>query len=130
MGYMKHKVRNKARVEGSIAERYVEEEMLNFCSFYFDSKINTVHNQLQRNEVICGQHEDHELEVFTYPVSITGKPTNKYLTDDEQLLAEQYVLFNSPEVQPYIQEYETHIKENQPNTTPEELERLLKVEFK
>ena len=33
MGFMKQKVRNKARAEGSIAERYIEEEMLNSAHF-------------------------------------------------------------------------------------------------
>ncbi|XP_074324318.1 uncharacterized protein LOC141661233 [Apium graveolens] len=44
-------VKNKACVEGSMAERYIEEELTNFCSLYFESDVATLHNRLQRNDV-------------------------------------------------------------------------------
>jgi hypothetical protein len=36
MGILKHFVRNKARSEGSIAESYVIESVINFCVDYMD----------------------------------------------------------------------------------------------
>ncbi|XP_063946088.1 uncharacterized protein LOC108212435 [Daucus carota subsp. sativus] len=50
-GKMKHKVGNKARVEGSIAEKYIYEELTHFCSMYFESEVDTVHNMLGHNMV-------------------------------------------------------------------------------
>ncbi|XP_074323310.1 uncharacterized protein LOC141660243 [Apium graveolens] len=35
---LKLKVGNKARAEGSMAQRYIEEECVHFCTLYFDSK--------------------------------------------------------------------------------------------
>ncbi|KAL8105144.1 hypothetical protein AgCh_029075 [Apium graveolens] len=48
---LKLKVKNKAWVEGSMAERYIEEEVVHFYELYFESKDETVHNRLRRNEV-------------------------------------------------------------------------------
>ncbi|XP_074342343.1 uncharacterized protein LOC141679868 [Apium graveolens] len=48
---LKMKVKNKARPEGSMAERYIEEESVHFCSLYFEEKFKTVHNKLRCNEV-------------------------------------------------------------------------------
>lgn len=41
-------VRNRAALEGSIAESYLADEMLTFCSKYLESA-PTVHNRPQRN---------------------------------------------------------------------------------
>ncbi|GJS58859.1 hypothetical protein Tco_0653643 [Tanacetum coccineum] len=42
MKKLKKYVRNKAKPEGSIAEGYVAEEALNFCSYYFQAAMNDV----------------------------------------------------------------------------------------
>lgn len=47
---LKQKIGNKARVDSSIAEQYMEEEAFNIYSFYFAS--NSVHNKVCRNEVL------------------------------------------------------------------------------
>jgi hypothetical protein len=39
---IKNKVRNKARVEGSIVEAYLVEEATNFLSLYFRSNVHSV----------------------------------------------------------------------------------------
>ena len=100
LGKLKQKVGNKARVEGSIAERYMEEEILNICSFYFAS--DTIHNKVRRNEVLFDVQNSENLEVFKYPIQSLGKERTRYMNDDERELAEEYVLLNSPEVQPYL----------------------------
>ena len=99
-GKLKQKVGNKARVEGSIAERYMEEEILNIFSFYFAS--DTIHNKVRRNEVLFDVQNSENLEVFKYPIQSLGKEGTRYMSDDERELAEEYVLLNSPEVQPYL----------------------------
>nr|XP_017221555.1 PREDICTED: uncharacterized protein LOC108198305 [Daucus carota subsp. sativus] len=123
--FMKDKIKNKARVEGSIAEKYVEEETVNFCSYYFKSNVGTVHNTVGRNEVAVEKQDDSILEVFRYPIECLGKHVVRYLDDDEYFIAEYYVLLNMPEVQPYIREYASYT-----GATPEELESLLKTNFK
>jgi hypothetical protein len=46
--HFKFMVRNKAAPEGSIAEGYIANELVTFCSMYLEST-STVHNRLQRN---------------------------------------------------------------------------------
>lgn len=37
LGILKQNIGNKEQVESSIVGRYMEEEIINFCSFYFAS---------------------------------------------------------------------------------------------
>ncbi|GJY97245.1 hypothetical protein Tco_0514155 [Tanacetum coccineum] len=50
MKKLKNYVRNKAKPEGSIAEGYVAEEALTFCSRYLKDDVETRFNRLGRNE--------------------------------------------------------------------------------
>ena len=50
MHELKMKVRNKAKVEGSIAEAYIMEEISNFCSMYFEPEIQTRRTRPPRND--------------------------------------------------------------------------------
>ncbi|KAK1369298.1 hypothetical protein POM88_035390 [Heracleum sosnowskyi] len=52
------------------------------------------------------------------------------MDDDERLLAEEYVLLNSPEVQPYLKRYQNHVMRQRPETTPQDLDRIVKTRFK
>ena len=99
---LKLKVKNKARAEGSMAERYIEEECVHFVSLYFDSKVKTVHNQLRRNEAPQKFHDPNLLEVYTYPTHPSLRSKDRILSDDEHKLVTYYVLINSPEVGKYL----------------------------
>ncbi|KAL6564989.1 hypothetical protein OROMI_016439 [Orobanche minor] len=51
LGSLKPHVRNRNRPEGSMAEGYIAEECLNFCSHYLADYVGTKFNRLSRNEV-------------------------------------------------------------------------------
>ena len=63
---------NKARIEGSIAEKYIYEELTHFFSMYFESEVDTVHNMLGRNMVDDRSRDQEKLLAFTYPVQLLG----------------------------------------------------------
>ncbi|XP_074326587.1 uncharacterized protein LOC141664530 [Apium graveolens] len=128
LGKLKQKVGNKVRVEGSISERYMEEEILNICSFYFAS--DTIHYKVRRNEVLFDVQNSENLEVFKYPIQSLGKEGTRYMSDDERELAEEYVLLNSFEVQPYLRKYQDRVMRQRPETTPQDLYRIVKSRFK
>ncbi|XP_063946042.1 uncharacterized protein LOC135151492 [Daucus carota subsp. sativus] len=128
LGKLKQKVGKKARVEGSIAERYMEEGIVNICSFYFAS--DSIHNKLSRNEVLFDVQKTDKLEIFKYPCESLGKERSRYLNDDEQLLVDEYVLLNSPEVQPYLRRYQDRVMRQRPQTTPQQLDHIVKTRFK
>ncbi|XP_021733410.1 uncharacterized protein LOC110700211 [Chenopodium quinoa] len=49
LNHLKRKIGNKARVEGSICNAYLTEEIANFCSNYFQSTVDTKTRDLGRN---------------------------------------------------------------------------------
>jgi hypothetical protein len=48
--HLKKKVKNKARVESSIVEAYIMEEISNFCSHYFEPHVQTNSKRVGRND--------------------------------------------------------------------------------
>ena len=59
----KHFVRNKSHPEGSIAERYIAEECVTFCSRYLHG-IETRFDRLERNYDGSNAKSHHGLAVF------------------------------------------------------------------
>jgi hypothetical protein len=53
---LKVKVKNKTRVEGSICNAYLVEEVSAIFSYYFDSHVQTWHIRVARNEEIAIDH--------------------------------------------------------------------------
>lgn len=76
-------MRNKAHPEGSIAEGYLAEECMTFCSRYLDS-VETIFNRPARN--IDGS---------------IGAISHIHLDQKTWMQAHRYVLFNSNEVNPF-----------------------------
>ncbi|KAK9270912.1 hypothetical protein L1049_026499 [Liquidambar formosana] len=99
MKVLKGYVRNRARPEGCIAECYLAEECMPFCSGYMKqaTEIGTHHNR----------NEDFENKTI-----LEGHPISKgheiVMNDDMLQRAHLYVLRNSAEVEPYI---EMHLEE-------------------
>ncbi|CAN1289729.1 hypothetical protein LINPERPRIM_LOCUS20410 [Linum perenne] len=92
-------VRNKAHPEGSIAESYVVNECLTFCSMYLDG-IETSFNAAERNFDV---EIDDELSIFSNKVRMLGSPDYVQLTSNELNMIHWYVLSNCEEVQPYME---------------------------
>ncbi|KAL5714361.1 hypothetical protein ACHQM5_016334 [Ranunculus cassubicifolius] len=99
---LKQYVRNKARPEGSIAEAYIDNECLTFCSMYLEG-IETRFNRKDRNfdGDIGGEHTG--LDVFTQNVRPLGASKNCEMSLEEFRKAEFYVLNNSDEVSPFLE---------------------------
>ncbi|KAL8101236.1 hypothetical protein AgCh_033202 [Apium graveolens] len=127
---MKQKIGNKPRVEGSIAEKYVHEELTHFCSMYFKSGVETAHNLLGRNMVDNRSREPHKLEVFTYPVELLGAYTSYHLDVDSLHVAAHYVLTNMREVAFYITMFEEEVhSRNTLILSDTEMDTMLKAHF-
>jgi hypothetical protein len=63
-GRYKRYVRNKARLEGSIAKCYIAEECLTFCSMYL-CDIETRWNRTERSTDVGREEKEEELDVFS-----------------------------------------------------------------
>ncbi|GJZ10298.1 uncharacterized protein Tco_0545057, partial [Tanacetum coccineum] len=62
MKKLKNYVRNKAKPEGSIAEGYVAEEALTFCSRYLKDDVETRFNRLGRNDDGLPEEEPNKFQ--------------------------------------------------------------------
>jgi hypothetical protein len=99
---LKSYVRNRSRPEGCIAEGYLAEECLTFCSLYLADYVETRFNRTHRNA------EDEPdprvgLEVFATTGRTLGKGTATIIDRDALKKAHQYILFNCGPVKPYIE---------------------------
>jgi hypothetical protein len=105
LGKLKSYVRNKARPEGSIAESYLADECMTFCSRYLDG-FSTKHNQPSRNHDKPNENETpmyaYESTLFPPVGNPLGKPRTYTLNDMEALQAHRYVLYNCNDVTPYL----------------------------
>jgi hypothetical protein len=97
----KRYVRNTARPEGSIAEAYIVDECLTFCSRYFDD-VETRFNRPGRNKAGDDSHCG-DVSVFKHGVNLFGG--SQYLEADgaEYDNMVWYVLRSCPEVLPHIE---------------------------
>jgi hypothetical protein len=89
-------VRNRSKPEGSIAEGYLAEECVSFCSLYLSSDVDTIHNKTGRN-FDDGGYED-VLPIFCMAGRPIGGPKVEILDFDILAKAHSYVLFNCDEV--------------------------------
>ncbi|KAG8478881.1 hypothetical protein CXB51_028726 [Gossypium anomalum] len=95
---LKSYCRNKCYPEGSIAEGYLAEECMNFCSRYLED-VETRLNRPSRNTGLT----DHNL-AETYLFQSYGEPIGKVeiakLDDRSWVQAQQYVLFHHDSIEP------------------------------
>ncbi|CAH9095946.1 unnamed protein product, partial [Cuscuta epithymum] len=94
----------RARPEGSIAEAYIANEALSFCSMYL-SDIETRFNRLERNWVESDVSTAGSLSIFQSRTRPIGKMSLITLDYAMRNRAEWYILQNCPEVQQYIDEH-------------------------
>ncbi|GKD09949.1 hypothetical protein Tco_1189634, partial [Tanacetum coccineum] len=128
MKKLKNYVKNKAKAEGSIAEGYVADEALTFCSMYLKD-IETRFNCPDRNgdtPISDVPVTSHELSVFESVCSLIGKRTTITFNDEEYKKLEWYVLNNSPEIASYMTDFST---ENPPTQLRSEFPRWFKTKI-
>jgi hypothetical protein len=102
LGYLKKTVRNKSRPEGSIAEGYIVDRCLSFCSRYLDDHIETRFNRAERNQDDCRIVGAHEFGIFSDGAKCLGKSSLKHFEKEFDTMV-WYVLSNCDEGQSYIE---------------------------
>ncbi|XP_058778517.1 uncharacterized protein LOC131652620 [Vicia villosa] len=99
LGHLKSYVRNKATPEGCIAEGYIMEECLTFCSRYFeDGDIETRFNRPRRNDDDNGLNNSSDSTILSNLFPALGKPIGAIkivsLSHLDKIQAHRYVLTN------------------------------------
>ena len=92
-------VGNRAQLEGSMAERYIANECLIFCSRYFKG-VETRLNRAQRND---DSEVNKEKYLFNSGGHIIGAVESVQLDDNSHAQAHRYVLLHSDHINPYLE---------------------------
>jgi len=105
MGHLKKKVKNKAKVEGSIVEQYINEEISTFCTYYFDRHIKTKNRAGDRHYDGGNQEDTHEFDgvpdIFSQAGRGSGKESEIWLQDKDYHIAHRYILRNCDQLRPF-----------------------------
>lgn len=108
IGKLRKKVRNKSRVEGSIAEAYLIDEATNFFSLYFKSSVHSVRNRPPRYDDGAMTFDSTcELEMFERPGRCMSFSGLYDLTTKEYNAAFMYILTNLEEMDGFFKQYDT-----------------------
>lgn len=100
---LKGYVRNKSRPEGSIAEGYINDETMSFCSMYLEDLVTRGTN-LGRNA--DAEHRDVPggYSIFlNIGHAIGGSGTEVHMDYNEWLRVHRYVLLNCSKVKPFVE---------------------------
>ena len=92
---------NKAFPEGSIAEGYIAEECLTFCSMYLND-IETQFDRVERNYERRKEETKESLSMFSGNSRLMGKGVYDYLEEKTWKPMHSYILKNCDEVLPFI----------------------------
>lgn len=95
-------MKNKARPEGSIAEAYVVNEALTFCSMYLN-KIETKFNRKERNDDALSTSQKAKLSVFSQAARPFGGRKHVQLPHENIKKMHWYILNNCEEIRPYLE---------------------------
>lgn len=95
-------IRCKSRPEGSIAEGYIADECLTYCSRFLTS-VDTIWNRVGRNEDLHTEQVNSGLPIFQKIGRYLGAPVYASLDAKDKDLAHLYVLINCEEVKQYLE---------------------------
>ncbi|VFQ71137.1 unnamed protein product [Cuscuta campestris] len=120
-------VKNKARVEGSIANAYIVREASHFCSHYFEDHVYTrLHSVPRNDEGDVPAAIESNLSIFQSAGRLSGKTKKRRRSDDELKALHHYLMLNSVEIEPFIEKYVDSLRDSNPDITDEAL--LLQME--
>ncbi|XP_052147318.1 uncharacterized protein LOC127766269 [Oryza glaberrima] len=102
---LKQKVRNKARVEGSIVEAYLVEEISHFTSLFLPDLIASSRNRPHRYAQV-GPTSESNLSLFQVQGWKTGRGISRTLTFEEQKKAMIYIYTNMSEMDGFVEKFE------------------------
>ncbi|XP_066334495.1 uncharacterized protein [Miscanthus floridulus] len=99
LGTLKNFVRNRAMLEGSIAEAYMASDTLTFCSRYMDD----IDNRFNHDDGSDGEMPlPDDISVFMHGVTLVGSNRSQYIDDVDLNKLVWYVLNNCEEAEEYL----------------------------
>jgi hypothetical protein len=96
---LRKKCENKARIVASIAEAFINEEVTNFTTTYYNGNLPSMHNPLPRYN---DDENESTLSLFKGSLGRASALTPKTLDNEDWCSIMLYLLGNLDEVGPYI----------------------------
>ncbi|XP_077246449.1 uncharacterized protein LOC143886385 [Tasmannia lanceolata] len=125
---LKSYVRNRSRPKGSIAEGYLAEECMTFCSRYFEGVESKLNRPVRNDDDVPSEIEEG-FAIFSVAGRHIGNVKSCPLDQITIGQAHRYVLFNCPAVQPFIEEHLKHIQTLHPRARPRVIENTHNKNF-
>ncbi|XP_071688269.1 uncharacterized protein [Rutidosis leptorrhynchoides] len=89
----------ESKPEGSIAEGYLADVCLSFCSLYLSSDVKTIHNKKGQNYQVDGNEDEDVLPIFSMSGHHIGASHMETVDQDNLAIAHSCVLFNCSEIE-------------------------------
>ncbi|XP_062075345.1 uncharacterized protein LOC133779394 [Humulus lupulus] len=124
---LKSYVRNKSKPEGCIAEGYLADECLTFCSRYMEG-VETKFNRKPRNYSNI-ESNGETLPTFQTTGRHLGKIDTETLDEDTKVKAHRYVLFNCNIVDSFIEEHRNMIAQQNSRQTTMTIDQIHSQSF-
>ncbi|KAK1421831.1 hypothetical protein QVD17_24494 [Tagetes erecta] len=105
LGHLKRYVRNKAKPEGSIAEGYVVEEAMTFCSHYLRGVESKLDKRDLNDDKTSNGARSFALDIFRLSGRGIGKKDVRILPDNIMKKAIWFIFNNCQQIQPYLEEH-------------------------
>ncbi|XP_016207021.1 uncharacterized protein LOC107647464 [Arachis ipaensis] len=128
LGRLNQYVRNRAQAEGSIAEGYLSEEILTFCSRYLDNTETRINRPARVDDRPVDITNNIGCTMFPEIGKASGAVSHFVLTPMERDQAHRHVLVNCEAVAPFI-ESETKRKLRDQTRLHSKIDRVVHAEF-
>ncbi|XP_057746407.1 uncharacterized protein LOC130965663 [Arachis stenosperma] len=131
LGRLKQHVHNRAQAEGSIAEGYLFEEILTFCSRYFDNIETKINRPAQVDDQPVDITNNTGSTMFPEIGKVSGAVSHFVLTPMERDQAHRHVLVNCEAVAPFIDTFRVETKRKLWDQTRSQskIDRVVHAEF-
>ncbi|XP_038713444.1 uncharacterized protein LOC120007316 [Tripterygium wilfordii] len=128
--FLKKKVKNKARVEGSICEAYIVEETSTFASYYFEPHVSSRRTRVPRNDDWGTSNQEVPIiSIFNQPGHLVGVAGKRYLIDKKYNVAILYLFLNCDIVQPFMDLYTDFVRASVPTLNDDAVDYQIEIGF-
>jgi hypothetical protein len=119
---LRKKCGNKCKIEASMAEAYILEEVSNFTTTYYGDNLPSVHNPPPRYNA---NENESTLSIFRGQLGTASGSVTKTLSHQEWRQIMMYVLTNLEEMAPYIEQFICEFWRQGGSPAPQQLDFLL-----
>jgi hypothetical protein len=129
LGRLKRMIRNKGKVEGSIVQSNLVDELSNYCSLYLEPTVRGPRNFAPN--IPCSSSTDLRLSIFRHPSRRLYEKggEDKVLTQKDRDKAHTYILFNCEELLESVELFDKELRDSFPDYDEETLYRMKDHEF-